>query len=735
MSQNDKDKNNNVENGIAAPKEEQAKPLIDPATVALPRPSSEERTFHANTLLEAEDQAASVSLPPSFAAKYLWTHDSLTPSLDDAQNGVSRVTFNLPGSLSLQAASLFRDALSPSVQAASVSKPHKTEKKKVYVGAEYTYNPDEPNKTPHSPSPIPTLLSRLDDERPMTVEPFVTLFCPYEHTSDVLDVVVHDIARREGCDVVVLDSLELAQGRNGTFGEEAEKFLKCVYDISGELDSAHRKRQVFRFLHALLHSEPAHKTKLPSSTGIPRPRLVYLRDFGSIAMVAEPILRALIKLVRLRRMHPLAPSTAYGTRIETNSSSDGDGDGDGDAEQPEYTVAGEAADIALLQRTVIVLGISSSLERASKTSHPDCPACIAARDVEREKERQQPNKYEAKKVAACVQCSRLHLGDAMKDANQGALHSVLPSIEKWDLTGTKGRDVVSFVVDLFANPSMKVSPAGSSWSRDWCLTRENVHRRVLCMYNLPSMTITSSGTAIASSSDDKQVAILHGDDPWNQNETTTQKARISQIESACLEANERALLRKIAEIGGTVPLEGNSLFAYLSNTTTSGSLSAKEERRTAKTSSLPPAENLLRKSGFLTAIISGNVLERVAIFARELAMTAKTVEPVASDLYSRIEPTPSSNVVSLSIHPVHVIEAVRASLAHETEVNDWLGNSAKSKQQDLNTTSTDKLVHNLRKGRSLSTHERSLIQNVIDRTQLKTSFKDVCLDPHIIDHV
>ncbi|KAF8313998.1 hypothetical protein DL93DRAFT_1101414 [Clavulina sp. PMI_390] len=226
---NDDDNNNNDVEDDAPVKEEQEEevveeevepePPIDPATVALPWPSSEEQTFHADTLLAEEDEEVPVLFPSSFASKYLRTPDSSISPSDAAQLGTSKATFHLPGSLSLEAASVFRDALSPTVQAASVSSPHTPEKKRVYVGAKYTYDPDEPRKESLPSSSIPTLLSRLDYERPMNTEPFVTLFCPYEHASEVLDAVVHDVAQRESCDVVTLDSLELARGRDGAFGE------------------------------------------------------------------------------------------------------------------------------------------------------------------------------------------------------------------------------------------------------------------------------------------------------------------------------------------------------------------------------------------------------------------------------------------------------------------------------------------------------------------------------------
>ncbi|KAF8314000.1 hypothetical protein DL93DRAFT_2080461, partial [Clavulina sp. PMI_390] len=191
---------------------EEPTPPVDPATIALPSPDSDEKAFHTNTLLEVEDRKAAVSLPSSLSSKYLWT-----PSSSDVAHPQSKASFQVPHSLSLEASSIFREALSLDVQAGSVSKPRETTKK-VYMGAEYTYDPDEPSDSSDSAS-VATLTSRLSLKRPMSSEPFVTLFCPYDHTTEILDAVVEDVAQREGLDVVVLDLLEFARGRDGAFGE------------------------------------------------------------------------------------------------------------------------------------------------------------------------------------------------------------------------------------------------------------------------------------------------------------------------------------------------------------------------------------------------------------------------------------------------------------------------------------------------------------------------------------
>jgi hypothetical protein len=49
--------------------------------------------------------------------------------------------------------------------------------------------------------------------------PNISLYCPHEASHDVIDSMVDLIALERGADVLVLDSLELALGKDGVFGE------------------------------------------------------------------------------------------------------------------------------------------------------------------------------------------------------------------------------------------------------------------------------------------------------------------------------------------------------------------------------------------------------------------------------------------------------------------------------------------------------------------------------------
>jgi hypothetical protein len=51
------------------------------------------------------------------------------------------------------------------------------------------------------------------------VEPTVALYCPIEGGNYIIDDTVRELARRTGSDVVVLDSVHMAAGEWGQFGQ------------------------------------------------------------------------------------------------------------------------------------------------------------------------------------------------------------------------------------------------------------------------------------------------------------------------------------------------------------------------------------------------------------------------------------------------------------------------------------------------------------------------------------
>ena len=64
------------------------------------------------------------------------------------------------------------------------------------------------------------------------IEPTVALYCPIEGGNYIIDDTVRELARRTGSDVVVLDSVHMAAGEWGHFGEgglRSSLFLEKTY--------------------------------------------------------------------------------------------------------------------------------------------------------------------------------------------------------------------------------------------------------------------------------------------------------------------------------------------------------------------------------------------------------------------------------------------------------------------------------------------------------------------------
>lgn len=175
--------------------------IADPSQAPLPHLDSEEIRFHNQTLLIEEERQAHFSIPSSFAAKYIWGYSDSSPPVQNA--------CHLPDSIRFEGRAAIKSAFSLEAQINSVA-----------AGIP----PNEPtHDSPfgHDSSPfLPTRLpkERLRCDRPIADEPIVTCFCPYNNTAEVIDSLVRSVAECEGCDVLVLDTIVLAQGGSGPLG-------------------------------------------------------------------------------------------------------------------------------------------------------------------------------------------------------------------------------------------------------------------------------------------------------------------------------------------------------------------------------------------------------------------------------------------------------------------------------------------------------------------------------------
>jgi hypothetical protein len=221
---------------------------LDPFETSLPEEDADELAWHKATLAAEEDIRERVTIPAEFPARHLWS-----PSSPPSDPSCLALGYDLAGHIMIppvvlaQARAAVSNALSSSSQLSSVTPPSASAAEK---------------------KPLP--------------EPVVTLFCPYDHTAGVIDTLVRRIATSEEADVLVLDSLMFAQGKDTSLGPgkccsqltdlhsrpahqlpslDFEKFLNTLFDIGKQNDPQFKSRQVQRYLRAMISVE------LPTSSG------------------------------------------------------------------------------------------------------------------------------------------------------------------------------------------------------------------------------------------------------------------------------------------------------------------------------------------------------------------------------------------------------------------------------------------------------------------------------------
>lgn len=125
--------------------------------------------------------AEEVTIPPEFPARHLWSPFSLSSCASFHALGASPADHIIVPPIVLAQA---HDALSNALS---------------------------------SPSQLSSVTPRPASKKPLP-EPIVTLFCPFDHTARVIDTAVRRVALNVRADVLVLDSLMFAQGKDTTLG-------------------------------------------------------------------------------------------------------------------------------------------------------------------------------------------------------------------------------------------------------------------------------------------------------------------------------------------------------------------------------------------------------------------------------------------------------------------------------------------------------------------------------------
>ncbi|RDB26753.1 ATPase family AAA domain-containing protein 1 [Hypsizygus marmoreus] len=200
-----------------------------------------------------------VNLPPDLADNILWTF----PRTAAPNNSSILSSFRFPDCIIAEAQTLAAIAFS-------------------YTAQQANGNSEEvPRKNPH-----------------------ISLYYPLDYCHEIIDSMVASIALEQGADVVVLDSLELALGKRGIFGHEISEVVNLIYkpeDVSWEKRRSSGRIQAF--MNSLVNIQPrgeAYLPPAPASTQKSKRRIIYIRDFGSIAKSAAPFMHFVLKAIRAR---------------------------------------------------------------------------------------------------------------------------------------------------------------------------------------------------------------------------------------------------------------------------------------------------------------------------------------------------------------------------------------------------------------------------------------------------
>ncbi|EIW85015.1 AAA-domain-containing protein [Coniophora puteana RWD-64-598 SS2] len=194
-------------------------------------------------------------------------------------------------------------------------------------------------------------------------EPTFALYCPIEGGDYVIDETVRELARRTGSEVVVVDAVQLAAGEWGQFGKAASSLALPRnplhhYSPTGSPARADRSSPIddeddfpmspsmgmgmpsqmtlhvmapvsgrgrpsllaaspkgngaasrFKAFFDELVNVPSLSSESSDKTGIRRPRIVYVRDFPTLASSSSTWYPHLLSAVRQRRLGPMSRIT------------------------------------------------------------------------------------------------------------------------------------------------------------------------------------------------------------------------------------------------------------------------------------------------------------------------------------------------------------------------------------------------------------------------------------------
>ncbi|KAG8713207.1 hypothetical protein FRC09_018974 [Ceratobasidium sp. 395] len=163
------------------------------------------------------------------------------------------------------------------------------------------------------------------------VEPTLALYCPVEGGEYVIDATVKDLAEKTNSEVQVIDMAQVAAGEWGSFAAAEFRLknnplgkVKPNEDLNDDDNGKKNTKALGLFWRLLVESnppapatssttEPAANSEdtlaAPSASSKPRPRIIYIRDFGLLSSRNSTWFPPLYSAIRARRMGGRGPKS------------------------------------------------------------------------------------------------------------------------------------------------------------------------------------------------------------------------------------------------------------------------------------------------------------------------------------------------------------------------------------------------------------------------------------------
>lgn len=526
------------------------------------------------------------------------------------------------------------------------------------------------------------------------------------------------------------------QDDNGFKSRQVQRYLRAVIDV--ELPISTSMGATTRATAAELRQEPATSIngnaptatdnlgieRPPSPTnsvnknsesakkpkGRPRPRIIYLKDFGAIASHARSFLRELIITVRSRR-----------TALQSSVDSD------------------KPFDPCKIQPTVIVLGVSQSLELPSRTC---CKDRIWSAFVDGFKKSNHEN--------MCTLCPEINQTHVLSDTESitnvlGDLLCATPNRVTYANTTSDGDDpdMVPSEVDKIRSIFSFIDPPVKPKKCDRCERKPDRNRSRKREVIDPDMGHEAIYCRIVGvhgfidSRDPSVEADRGGRKPdqnlWSKGEAMAQKERKDELaplraarEERFLAANENVLCKTLAARGAILP-EGVGIFSALpeDNLSTNGTTGSNRLKKTEKLEADKYATLSGLKSDELPQALA-NHLATLVLYTLSSSKPSTRGPEVSRNPFGRsaspLPLPPPTEMEERAVTPEDIAVAIGANASGYHQLDQWLDDYKEVASNESGTgkekNKEDPVVAKVRSSDDLNRHEKRLLERVVDTSEL-----------------